>query len=369
MKKTLPKLLLAAFTLLACGCQAPSETPTAKEDTSDSFADASYAMMSNSLKTMSNTAEINGKLLFFPSYLSEKGTAQYTVLCDEEAVRILNADPQSACDLAHINSCTSLFTGSSTNFTGYNGKLYYTSMTMGKEDADFYQIRRRNADGSEDELLTEIAKNNQEDSLAFSFTIHRNKLYYSDITSIYVLDLATKKEKTFLSFEEGTEIGSLFFDKDTLYIDMSIYVKDGKIYQNVVLKTSLKYPQPEVWKENISVRYVNDSFLIIDRKEGEEIRIVFQDLKSGKETVMLDDYSFGAFIGKEYIVLSEIYMKELYLYSMNGELLDTIDISKTGSYPQGFSGDSFWLANSESIYRIKIADGSFEAITPVFTSE
>lgn len=357
MKKCFTKViaLFIMFSLLS-GC---SGKQTQKVDEKALHYEADYATLKNSMASNSFMTDIKGGALLFPFYKNSKGAHNYTVFYDGKKTNIMDSNPESGCDFENIDSCSSLSDQIHLNYTVYGDKLYYIVQDFDKKDQLTDTILRSNFDGTEEEKLLTVTKNYDGEEVSFSFTIHKNILYYAENNKIHAYDLSDNEDKICFELEPDTKIEQMFFEDDTVYITTPIYQDKKEVIKNAILKGLLTDYSLKLWQKDKSVHYASDQFLI-ELGDGEKEGIFYYDIPSNKKKKLLDTYSFGAFVNDDYIILCDIDMKNLYLFDRKGELLDKTACEHAEGMPQGIIHQSFYFANGDKFYKYPIKDDKFQ---------
>lgn len=323
--------------------------------------EADYGALKNSFGTVSNMVEVNGGVLYFPQYNKESSSVNYTVFYDGKQSQILNSNPETICNWNHIDNCSSIFSKPAFNFTAYGDKLYYYVTAFDKDDSMNSMIMRRDFDGSNDETLLTVPEKLNDSDVAFSFTIHQNILYYVLQNELHCLDLETMKDQICIKLEENTRINQLFFEKDHVYMSVDMYKdRNGDINQNVILKTSLKDFETEVFSINKKVYYACQDFLLVLKEENGSLHTYYYDVLDKEEKKLLDTGAFSAFVNDTYIVLCDLDIKNLFLFDKNGTLLDSINCDGVLGMPQGIMNDAFYFSNSDTMTRYPMKQDQWE---------
>ena len=310
--------------------------------------EADYATLMNSMKSSSNMTDVNGGVLLFPTFENSTGMHNYVAFYDGKNTEIMDSNPESGCDFDNIEKCSSVSEDVRFNYTVYGDKLYYVVDVFDKNDQLSEIVKRSNFDGTEEETLCSVKKSDEEEDVSFSFTIHKNILYYIDKNEIHSYNLADNKDEVIFKFEENTKIDSMFFEDDTIYITTQFYQDEKEIIKNAILKGSLSEHSVQLWQKEKSVYYASSQFLI--ELGDEEEAVYYYDIQTKKRKKLLDTYSFSAFVSDEYIMLCDIDIKNLYLFNKKGELLDKAACENQKGLPQGIMHQAFYFMSENKLY-------------------
>lgn len=357
MNKNLIKIIISFIAvIIVSGCNSKQ---TQAVDEHAFHYEANYATLKNSMGSSSFMTDIKGGALLFPTFEDTAGLHNYVVFYDGTNTSIMDSNPESGCDFENIVNCSSVSEDMRLNYTAYGDKLYYVVQTFGKDDQISETIKRSNFDGTDEEILCSIKKSNETDEVSFAFTIHKNIIYYAENNNVHAYSLTDNKDEICFALEEGTNIESMFFEDDSVYITTEIY-KDGKeIIKNAILKGSLQDHSLQVWMKEKSVYYASSRFLI-ELGDEEAGSVYYYDVQTKKEKKLLDTYSFSAFVNDDYIALCDIDMKYLYLYDKKGVLLDKIACEHQEGLPQGIMNQAFYFANGDTFYMYPIKQDKFQ---------
>lgn len=343
--------------LFLYGCSSNNEQ---KVDESLLHYEADYSTLKNSMASAISVTDINKGVLLFPSFQDDKGAHQYAVFHDEKNLQILDSDPESGCSFDNLEKCSSVSDKTRFNYYTYGDKLYYFEENLDKDDSVIETIKRSNFDGSDEESLCSVKKGNKDDSISFSFTIHKNILYHVEQNKIHAYDLGNNEDKISFEFDDKTVISNLFFEDDTIYITSELYQNGEEVIRNVILKGSLSDHKAEVWMKEKDVYYVCSDFLIELGHDDEDGSVYYYDIASKERKKLLDSYSYSAFVTDKNIVLCDIDLKNLYLFDRNGELLDkTVCVNEEGQ-PQGIMHQDFYFASDSKFYIYPIENNKFK---------